>query len=110
MSPFEVPDYASGKKASRRPGFVPPTPERVLAVERREALDVFGCRSEEELRRHLRRLRDEGRLICSPGRLTARVRTGRDARGYPRFVRCYVLRGDGPIPRRRKTRRRIHSF
>lgn len=97
-------DFRCGKTTRRGEPLPPeemPPAETVTAVSRDAALDVFGCRSREELTTFLRRQRTLGVLIADQGRLTKRVRL-RDGRRE----RCYVARGS-QLPQRHVSRGRV---
>lgn len=85
----EIPDFVKGRKTRRGEPLPPeeiPRPELVTAVAPSEIDAFLGARSPAERIRHLRRLRDEGVLIHSKGRLQQRIR-GHD------IPRAYVFRG-----------------
>ena len=65
---YVIPDFRPGKQLSRRPGFEPEPPRTVVAIPPSRARRFFRARSDAELRAHLRRLRDEGKLLTSNGR------------------------------------------
>jgi hypothetical protein len=75
-----------------------------------DAVERFLGASGDRLRTHLRRLRDDGRLIHEPGRLQQRVRFEAPEAKHGRVhVRCYVFRGrkrDIPVARRGQGRAR----
>jgi hypothetical protein len=76
----------------------------VTILSRDEIGRLLGLRGT-ALRKRLRELRDEGKLVCSPGRLTAQVRYPDPFAKYGRrIVRQYVLVGhaeDYAVKRRR---------
>jgi hypothetical protein len=92
---YETGNFIAGKKRSRKKGFVPPKPEIVTVVlGDKTAKRFFGCRTDHELRTHLRRLRDEGRLIHDkPNTLRIRVRLNEPGRYGYRTQRGIVVRG-----------------
>jgi hypothetical protein len=94
--PYEIHDFRKGKQ-TRRGQPTPTDPFPVTVVHRDEAREFFNARTDTELRRHLRGLRDLGMLVHSPGRLTQTVRVGERER-----VSAYVLRGQtADVPRLR---------
>lgn len=97
--PYEIPDFRKGKQVTNgRP--TPTPPFRVTVVRRDEALDFFRARTPQELRRHLRGLRDLGLLVHDKHRLTQTVRVG--DRGRDR-IGAYVVRGPiSEVPRLRE--------
>jgi hypothetical protein len=106
---FVIRDWQSGKKTRRGaplPAGVMAPMEEVLVVEAHEIHDYMGTRGDEiALREHLRKLRDEGKLVApTKGRLQSQVRMTGD-RGH---IRAYVFRGGNP-PRFRR-RRRVYNW
>lgn len=79
--------------------------QTVTVVDRADVCGLLGVKRV-ELRGRLRQLRDQGRLVHDPNRLTKRRRVRDESAKYGvRHVRCYVLRGRaGDIER---TRRRV---
>jgi hypothetical protein len=102
--PYEIPDFRKGKQT--RQGVPTPTePFPVTVVHRGEAREFFNARTDAELRRHLRGLRDLGLLVHAPRRLTQHVRVGERER-----ISAYVVRGsaaDVPKLRGGRPRRRV---
>ena len=72
----------------------------MTVVEPEEAVEAFGCRDRASLVEWLRQLREDGLLICEPGRLTARIRHNDGSRS-----RGYVIRGGIQKKRSRAARR-----
>lgn len=82
-SPYDayvIEDFVPGKKTRGGQPLPPGEMARartVVAVPPSRARRFFRARSDAELRAHLRRLRDEGRLLTSKGKgLRQRVRVG----------------------------------
>lgn len=102
---YELADFRQGKQTWR--GEPTPTePFRVTVVPRIEALDFFRCRDEQELRRHLRGLKDLGLLVHKKNRLTQAVRIG-----DREYLTAYVVRGPASqVPKRRNRRPRITTW
>jgi hypothetical protein len=68
-------------------------------VEPRELCSFLGSWERIAVRRHLKRLRSDGQLVCRPGRLQAKVRGA----GL-----TYVFRGHASeVPRLGRPRRRV---
>jgi len=89
---LELHDQFVKGKRTRRGRWLPndekPTPEQVVTIVAPHEIDRFiGARTYGERLAHLRRLRDEGTLIHSKGRLTQKV----VGHGVPR---AYVFRGE----------------
>jgi hypothetical protein len=108
----ETDNWRSGKKRSRKPGFVPPAAETVtIVIGEKEALRFFGALDRAELTRHLKDLRARGLLVHEKDRLTSQVKVrGHD--GGVGHVRGIVVRGRRhTVPQvsdklRRETRKR----
>jgi hypothetical protein len=102
--PYEIPDFRKGKQ-TRRGVPTPTDPFLVTVVRRDEAREFFNARTDAELRRHLRGLRDLGLLVHSPDLLTQTVRVGERER-----IRAYVVKGpaaDVPKLRGGRPRKRV---
>lgn len=102
--PHEIPDFRKGKQ-TRRGKPTPTEPFPVTVVHREEALEFFNARTDAELLRHLRGLRDLGLLVHSPRRLTQPIRVGERER-----IRAYVVKGpaaDVPKLRGGRPRNRV---
>lgn len=100
--PYEIADFRKGKQVTNgRPTPTPPFP--VTVVLRDEALEFFRARDMQELRRHLKGLRELGLLVTDKHRLTQTVRVGE--RGRDR-IGAYVIRGPiSEVPRLRDRQR-----
>jgi hypothetical protein len=72
-----------------------PTPRTVtLIIGRKVAMRFFGCRDEQELRKHLKRLKSEGRLEISPWAGNQHViRVDATRNGRPCHVLGIVVKG-----------------
>jgi hypothetical protein len=84
----------------------PTEPFPVTVVLQREAREFFNCRTDAELRDHLRGLRDLGLLVHKKGRLTQGVRIGPRER-----ITAYVFRGQASdLPKRRNRQGRVVNW
>ncbi len=102
--PHEIPDFRKGKQ-TRRGQPTPTDPFLVTVVDRGEAREFFNARTDTELRRHLRGLRDLGLLVHAKGRLTQPVRVGEGQR-----VAAYVVRGPAAEVPRLRDRPRVRNW
>jgi hypothetical protein len=102
--PYEIPDFRKGKQ-TRRGQPTPTDPFPVTVVGRDEAREFFNARTDADLRRHLRGLRDLGLLVHAKGRLTQPVRVGEGQR-----VAAYVVRGPAAEVPRLRDRPRIRNW
>lgn len=102
--PYEIPDFRKGKQ-TRRGQPTPTDPFPVTVVGRGEAREFFNARTDADLWRHLRGLRDLGMLVHSSGRLTQTVRVGEGQR-----VAAYVVRGPAADVPRLRPRPRVRNW
>jgi hypothetical protein len=97
---YEIHDFRKGKQ-TRRGEPTPTEPFSVTVIGRDEARAFFNARTDGQLRKHLRGLRDLGLLVHAKDRLTQPVRVGEGQR-----VSAYVVRGPADeIPRLRPRQR-----
>lgn len=104
--PYEIAHFRKGKQGTKGRR-TPSPPFRVTVVERDEALEFFRARNMQELRRHLKGLRDLGLLVHDKQRLTQTVRVGE--RGRDR-IGAYVIRGPISDVPRMKDRQRVKTW
>jgi hypothetical protein len=101
---YEIPDFRKGKQ-TRKGEPTPTEPFAVTVIGRDEAHRFFNARSDRDLYRHLRGLRDLGLLVHTEGRLTQIVRVGVGER-----VRAYVVRGPAAEVPRLRDRPRVRNW
>jgi hypothetical protein len=105
---YEIPDFRKGKQVTN--GRPTPTPSfRVTVVHRDEALEFFRAPNKQQLRGHLKGLRDLGLLVHDKQRLTQTVRVGDRGRDRGR-IGAYVVKGPIRDVPRMKDRQRVGTW